>query len=121
MSPQQHPANVASLPMQTDDMAAALEEGGVMSASQSLGNNNSSTYHGGGSPTEGGLFLRWSRVKKTVTIKDDNSGLLRSSIVAPTRGSVTDLPLKKNGNIQKVILDDVSGCAAPGEVLAMMG
>ena len=65
------------------------------------------------------LYLRWSRLQKTVTIKESNSGLLRSSIAAPTAASMD--AFKKQGTSQKVILDEVSGCAAPGEVLAMMG
>ncbi|KAL3899454.1 MAG: hypothetical protein SGARI_006454 [Bacillariaceae sp.] len=65
------------------------------------------------------LYLRWSRLQKTVTIKESNSGLLRGSIAAPTPSSAD--AFKKQGTTQKVILDEVSGCAAPGEVLAMMG
>ena len=65
------------------------------------------------------LYLRWSRLQKTVTIKESNSGLLRGSIAAPTVASAD--AFKKQGTHQKTILDEVSGCAAPGEVLAMMG
>jgi hypothetical protein len=65
------------------------------------------------------LFLRWSRLQKIVTIKESNSGLLRGSIAAPTNHSSE--AFKKQGTVQKTILDKVSGCAAPGEVLAMMG
>ena len=79
--------------------------------------SNDKTLHG--SSTEP-LFLRWSRLHKTVTIKEHNSGLLRGSIAAPTPQS-DDAFKKQGGTSQKVILDAVSGCAAPGEVLAMMG
>jgi hypothetical protein len=81
--------------------------------------------HGEGE--EMGLFLRWSRIHKAVTIKEDNSGLLRGSIVSPnTRGSAVSLnhdPSIKatTKSVKKVILHNVSGSAAPGQVLAMMG
>ncbi|OEU18279.1 P-loop containing nucleoside triphosphate hydrolase protein [Fragilariopsis cylindrus CCMP1102] len=77
-----------------------------------------------------GLYLRWSRIIKTVTIKADNSGLLRGSIAAPTKESNESFirrrtNSKKNGNNKKEekknILKEVSGYAAPGEIVAMMG
>jgi hypothetical protein len=66
------------------------------------------------------LFLRWSRISKKVAIKESNSGLLRTSIAAPTT-STSRKSFQKPGTTEKSILDCVSGCAAPGEVLAMMG
>ena len=81
-------------------------------------------------PTTNGLYLRWSRIIKTVTIKADNSGLLRGSIAAPTKESNESFirrrtNSKKNGNNKKEekknILKEVSGYAAPGEIVAMMG
>ena len=80
--------------------------------------------------TNNGLYLRWSRIIKTVTIKADNSGLLRGSIAAPTKESNESFirrrtNSKKNGNNKKEekknILKEVSGYAAPGEIVAMMG
>ena len=83
-----------------------------------------------------GLYLRWSRIIKTVTIKADNSGLLRGSIAAPTKESNNESFIRrriiatkdsKNGNSsknreeKKNILKEVSGYAAPGEIVAMMG
>jgi len=62
-----------------------------------------------------GLFVRWSRLEKIVHLKEANSGLLRGHINAP------DVKSAKLGPIKKSILSQVSGCAAPGEVLAMMG
>ena len=64
---------------------------------------------------EEGLLLRWSRIGKTVQVKDANSGLLRGSI------STRDINNSKSGPFQKAILSEVSGCAAPGQVMAMMG
>ena len=65
-----------------------------------------------------------------MTIKADNSGLLRGSIAAPTKESNESFirrrtNSKKNGNNKKEekknILKEVSGYAAPGEIVAMMG
>ena len=65
-----------------------------------------------------GLFLRWSRVKKTVVIQGTYDS--RLSFGAPTI-DLGQTNSAKKGNTKKVILSEVSGFAAPGEVLAMMG
>ena len=70
-------------------------------------------------PAKGGYFLRWSRIQKRVEVKEASSGLLRSSIAAPTKESKK--ALQKSGPVLKTILVEASGCAAPGEVLALMG
>lgn len=59
-----------------------------------------------------GFHLRWSRISKSVQVKEVASGLLRGSISASS---------KSMGPIIKNILDDVSGSAIPGEILAIMG
>lgn len=63
-----------------------------------------------------GPFLRWSRVKKTVMVQGTYDSRL-------SFGKPTISPSQTNGakNTKKVILSEVSGFAAPGEVLAMMG
>jgi len=66
-----------------------------------------------------GLFLRWSRLVKTVQMKENNAGLLRGSIAAPDPDSLKKI--QESGPTTKVILNEVSGCAEPGQVLAMMG
>jgi ABC-type multidrug transport system fused ATPase/permease subunit len=66
-----------------------------------------------------GLHLRWSRLTKSVEIHEQNSGLLRGSIATPNHQSKEDF--KKAGTQTKVILNEVSGTASPGEVLALMG
>jgi ABC-type glutathione transport system ATPase component len=68
-----------------------------------------------------GYHLQWSRLKKTVVVQEKNSGLLRGSIAAPTATSKAELMSSGSSSVEKTILAQVSGCAAPGEVLAMMG
>jgi len=61
--------------------------------------------------------MRWSRIRKTVEIREAQVGLIRSSISS----AKFDAETKKGGGVEKVILNDVSGAAYPGEVLALMG
>lgn len=64
-----------------------------------------------------GYFMRWSRLSKSVEVRDAQTGLLRSSISATN----FDADTRKSGPVIKVILNEVSACAAPGELLAVMG
>jgi len=57
--------------------------------------------------------LRWSGITKSVKIVEDNSGLMKTSIAGKSKEST--------GSTTKVILNNISGYAAPGEVLALMG
>lgn len=82
-----------------------------------------------------GYFMRWSRLQKSVEVKDISGGLMKGSIAGPTKESndaaasstfsVASLMARRGSglaaNNKKVILDSVSGCAAPGEVMAIMG
>lgn len=79
-----------------------------------------------------GIFLRWSRITKSVTGKSENLGLLRGSIATSAPESRENFRTKvrrisaerkneRQGKQLKTILDEVSGYAAPGEILAMMG
>jgi len=83
----------------------------------------------GGNPAPGdgtgadnpGYHLRWSRLYKRVEVKDDpNAGGLmsRRSISASFHAGKKSV---HGGHSTKVILEHVSGSAAPGEVLACMG
>mmetsp|Transcript_25603 Transcript_25603/g.39665 ORF Transcript_25603/g.39665 Transcript_25603/m.39665 type:complete len:672 (-) Transcript_25603:317-2332(-) len=71
------------------------------------------------------VTLRWVRISKTVEVKDETKGLIRSSISAAPVTTATSTP---NSNIhadrktlKKRILDNFSGQACPGEILALMG
>jgi ABC-type multidrug transport system fused ATPase/permease subunit len=64
-----------------------------------------------------GCYLRWNRITKRVEVKEVNAGLLRSSIAAPPPSEES----RKSGPQIKTILNQVSGSAIPGEVLALMG
>jgi ABC-type multidrug transport system ATPase subunit len=67
---------------------------------------------------EEGYYLRWSRLRKQVEVNDLAGGGLMGG------GSISasfHAGKKADGEGTKVILDDVSGCAKPGEVLACMG
>lgn len=64
-----------------------------------------------------GFTMRWSRIRKTVEVKEAQVGLIRGSI-SSTKFDSAEM---KKGGVEKVILNDVSGAAYPGEVLALMG
>ncbi|GAX20870.1 ATP-binding cassette, subfamily G (WHITE), member 1 [Fistulifera solaris] len=61
----------------------------------------------------GGFHLRWSRIQKTVTIKDTATGLSGRASIGGTKAPET--------TSKKTILSNCSGAAAPGQVLAIMG
>mmetsp|Transcript_5239 Transcript_5239/g.7961 ORF Transcript_5239/g.7961 Transcript_5239/m.7961 type:complete len:705 (+) Transcript_5239:2-2116(+) len=65
-------------------------------------------------------FLRWSRITKSVEVRDISQGLLKSSI--SRRNLDSDKKTKSiKGVERRTIINSVSGCAAPGELLALMG
>ena len=64
-----------------------------------------------------GYTMRWSRIRKTVEVKESHVGLIRTSISS----TKFDAESKKGGAIEKVILNDVSGAAFPREVMCLMG
>lgn len=66
----------------------------------------------------GRFHMRWSRLVKKVQVKETTEGLMRGSISTPTQSSRRST---KSGPSIKAILEEVSGSAKPGEVLAMMG
>lgn len=87
-----------------------------------------------------GYFMRWSRLQKSVEVKDISGGLMKGSIAGPAKTnkedtasagasstfSLASLVARRGSGAgvkdnNKVILDNVSGCAAPGEVMAIMG
>ena len=66
--------------------------------------------------------LRWSNITKTVELKDLNTGLIKSSIGGETNHTpAVAAPTTATIANTKVILNQVSGQAKPGQVLALMG
>ncbi|CAJ1946109.1 unnamed protein product [Cylindrotheca closterium] len=68
------------------------------------------------------FHLRWSRLTKTVQLANENKGLMRGSVAGGASSANKD-SLKESTltSSTKIILDAVSGSAAPGQVLALMG
>ena len=87
---------------------------------------SSSTAHGRGG---GGAYLRWSRLEKSVEVSAAQSGLMGASSISHVRGSPTTNSTKCNKSASsssssssvKNILKQVTGHAAPGQMLALMG
>jgi ABC-type multidrug transport system ATPase subunit len=76
--------------------------------------------------SESGYRLSWTRLTKTVEIKDLSTGGLvgRSSLAQPTNTATTKSKTSKDhtqATPTKTILHAVSGVALPGQVLAVMG
>lgn len=70
-------------------------------------------------PQDRSFYLRWSRLRKTVQVKELSAGLMGGSISASNHKKPSDGSSSKTST--KVILDSVSAGAAPGQVLAIMG
>lgn len=66
-------------------------------------------------------LLRWSRITKEVEVKEATSGLLRGSIAAPSPDSRASFAKRGVPSVKKTILNEVSGSAEPGSVMALMG
>eukprot|EP00551_Chaetoceros_affinis_P008197 CAMPEP_0203663000 /NCGR_PEP_ID=MMETSP0090-20130426/768_1 /ASSEMBLY_ACC=CAM_ASM_001088 /TAXON_ID=426623 /ORGANISM="Chaetoceros affinis, Strain CCMP159" /LENGTH=771 /DNA_ID=CAMNT_0050525859 /DNA_START=135 /DNA_END=2450 /DNA_ORIENTATION=- len=66
-------------------------------------------------------YLRWSNITKTVEVKDQATGLIKSSIGGETSTPENANAASSTNTNTKVILNQVSGQAKPGEVLALMG
>jgi len=83
---------------------------------------NTSTKTG---TTPNGYHLRWSRLYKVVEVKNDATpavtGDKRPSLRRGGSISASFHMGKKSNTGNRVILDRVSGSAAPGQVLACMG
>ena len=63
--------------------------------------------------------LKWTNITKTVEIKDQSSGLISSSIGGD---KINDNKQETSPKVDtKIILNQISGQAKPGEILALMG
>ncbi len=60
-------------------------------------------------------YLKWTNITKTVEVKDQDMGLIKSSIGESANDK------KENKEFTKIILNQVSGQAKPGQILALMG
>mmetsp|Transcript_41161 Transcript_41161/g.60945 ORF Transcript_41161/g.60945 Transcript_41161/m.60945 type:complete len:718 (-) Transcript_41161:45-2198(-) len=119
MSPQEDNGNAMSSAIE-----ASFSKGQPMEVHDGLSDGQPvlSVISGDGEDRRGdddAFFLRWSRLTKTVEVKEANSGLLRGSIAAPS--DKTKKAIRKVGSITKTILTETSGCAEPGQVMALMG
>eukprot|EP00978_Attheya_sp_CCMP212_P002734 scaffold5598_cov60-Attheya_sp.AAC.2 len=65
--------------------------------------------------------LRWTRIAKTVELHEATVGLLRGSIGHKNPQNDSTITSTTGGPTMKVILNQVSGEARPGEILALMG
>jgi hypothetical protein len=65
------------------------------------------------------VHVQWCRLVKRVTIHESNIGLVQGTIGLSSSSS--EFSKVKEESPIKTILDEVSGSAQPGEVLAMMG
>ena len=94
----------------------APEPGSSLPAS-STENPPANANNGGNELTQdrGGYELQWTRLMTTVEIREASSGLLRSSSIS------NNSTAPEEGAQDKSILDQVSGAASPGQVLALMG
>uniref|UniRef100_A0A7S2V8J9 ABC transporter domain-containing protein n=1 Tax=Entomoneis paludosa TaxID=265537 RepID=A0A7S2V8J9_9STRA len=87
-------------------------------APRDISNTMDQATEASGGTASKGCFLRWSRLTKTVAVKDAGAGLMgRSSISMSFANASTTI----ERTTSKDILKEISGYAAPGEVLACMG
>jgi len=84
--------------------------------------NNTTSDIEKGTVKENGYVLRWSRISKEVVVSDVTNGLMKGSIYKPDKPETNANPASvKARERTKVILNEISGQASPGEVLAIMG
>ena len=136
---------VAFAPLATTHAADPLPES-QRSTLHHTTTTNGNNHTNGNNGNSGGFYLRWSRLHKVVEVKSEsNSGLLRSNSISASfhagkhhhqqqqqqqlaAPSVFNHKSKKKNTTTtttttttKIILNQVSGSAAPGELLACMG
>lgn len=98
-------ANNTTTHTNTSTTLGMVEPSSIQSSMKNDNNNKPSCH------------LKWTNIIKTVEIKDQAVGLIRSSIGGSTQSSNQST---KAGDI-KVILNQISAEAKPGEIFALMG
>ncbi len=66
-------------------------------------------------------YLKWTNIVKSVEIKDQAVGLIRSSIGGTKLDDTNNVNTSPKIGDVKVILNQISGEAKPGQILALMG
>jgi ABC-type multidrug transport system fused ATPase/permease subunit len=102
---------------QVDDMSSRQEE--MQDVELAVKLNSTTTAP----PTTSSVacHLRWTRIAKTVELHEATVGLLRGSIGHKNPQNDSTIASTSGGPTMKVILNQVSGEARPGEILALMG
>eukprot|EP00538_Stauroneis_constricta_P004422 CAMPEP_0119546338 /NCGR_PEP_ID=MMETSP1352-20130426/805_1 /TAXON_ID=265584 /ORGANISM="Stauroneis constricta, Strain CCMP1120" /LENGTH=818 /DNA_ID=CAMNT_0007591033 /DNA_START=20 /DNA_END=2476 /DNA_ORIENTATION=- len=129
-TPQQVSSSSSSTTSSSSSAAAGRGQSGTTNRRVSRATRNGGDGGPKGAATpDSSIVLRWSRLKKAVTVQENKVGLMRSSIAGPIKDD-TSAPLPagagggrraSTGPTQKVILNEVSAFAAPGQVLALLG
>lgn len=131
MPPEAEHTTSATADDNTKELKSQMTEASTLSVGLGNGDNDDDDDDGGLASTlktsnqHPGYHLRWSRLYKSVEMSASDvngGGLMRNaSISASFHAGKKGLPGSSSHTQTKVILNQVSGAAEPGEVLACMG